>query len=108
MHPLINVPLQRVALALSYIQGSKVDKWVQLYAEHLARQVYGVAGQPAMYRLNNEELWNDFVVAFRRQFCDTAKVQRAWAALQTLEMKNQEVDTYISKFKNLLHLTERT
>ena len=56
MHPLINVLLQRVALALSYIQGSKVDKWAQLYAEHLARQVYGVARQPEMYGPNNEEL----------------------------------------------------
>jgi len=97
-----------VALALSYIQGPKVDKWSQLYAEYLAGQVYGVAGQPAVYGPNSEELWNDFVIAFRRQFRDTAEVQRAWALLQTLEMKNQEVDIYITEFENLLHLAERT
>ena len=107
MHPLISVPLQRVALALSYIQGPKVDKWAQLYAEYLAGQVYRVAGQPAVDVPTDEGLWNEFVIAFRRQFRDTAEVQRAWAVLQTLEMKPREIDTYIAKFKNLLHLAER-
>ena len=46
-HLLINVPMQWVALALTYIKGPKVDRWSQAYADKLAGQVYGTHGQPA-------------------------------------------------------------
>jgi len=49
-HPLISVPMQRVALALTYIEGPKVDRWSQAYANKLAGQVYSVHGQPAQFR----------------------------------------------------------
>ncbi len=63
-HPLIDVPMQWVALALTYIEGPKVDRWSQAYINKLARQVYSTHGQPAQYHPEDEALWNKFVVAF--------------------------------------------
>ena len=44
-HQLFCVPMQRTALALSYIKGDAVDEWCHEYADHLADEVYqrGVA-----------------------------------------------------------------
>ena len=40
-HPMIQIPMQWVALALSFIKGDKVDQWVAGQANWLAMQVYG-------------------------------------------------------------------
>ena len=39
-HQLFHVPMQRTALALSYIKGNAVDEWCHEYADHLADEVY--------------------------------------------------------------------
>jgi hypothetical protein len=74
---------------------------------HLAVQVYGEMGQAPAHLPTDKALWNDFVVAFWRQFQDTAEAERAWAKLQSLEMKGDTIDDYIVEFENLLKIAGR-
>ena len=76
-NPTVNVPFTRVALALTFIKGDKVDLWSQQYADYLAGLVYGINGQPPTHAVTDEALWNDFTTAFHRQFRDTAEHERA-------------------------------
>jgi hypothetical protein len=101
-NPMIAVPMQRIALALTYIKGPKVNNWSHQYADYLADQVWNQGRLPT-----DEALWNDFVIAFRRQFRDTGDRERAWGKLQTLEMKGKDLDGYIAEFETLLSLAGR-
>ena len=58
-HQLFRVPMQRTALALSYIKGDVVDEWCHEYADHLADEVYQRGVTPT-----SERLWDDFVLDF--------------------------------------------
>lgn len=100
-HPMIRVPMQRVALALSFIKGEKVNQWTYTMANWLAEQVYRTHDP---VHPGNERLWNEFAVAFRRQYGDTALMQRSWARLQKLEMEKDDIDQYIAEFENLIML----
>ena len=64
-HPLLSVPMQRVCLALGFIQGDKVNRWSHQYTNYLAGQVYGINGQPAAYHPTDVRLWIEFTEAFR-------------------------------------------
>ena len=50
-HQLFCVPMQRTALALSYIKGDAVDEWCHKYADHLANEVYQRGVAPTSERL---------------------------------------------------------
>lgn len=99
--------MQWVALALSFIKGDKVNQWVAGQANWLALQVYGENDQPAPHLPTDNYLWTEFTVAFHRQFQDIAEHERAWADLQRLSMKDQNIDQYIANFENLLALAGR-
>ena len=101
-HPLLSIPMQWVCIALSFIQGEKVNRWAHQYVDYLAGQVYGVNRQPAQYLPTDKFLWTDFTQAFRRQFKDTAEAEWAWAELLCLEMKENDIDGYIANFETLL------
>src|SRR6201992_1437057 len=80
------IPMQRVALTLTYMEGPKVEKWAYQQAELMGKQVFE-QGRLA----TDEGLWSDFVANFRRQFRDTAEEKRAWAALQILRSEERRV-----------------
>ena len=101
-HQNMRVPMQRVALALSYIKGEDVDEWCHGYADILAEEVYTYGTDP-----NNERLWDDFVLAFVHHFQDTGEEERAWAQLLIIEMKDNDLDGYIAKFESLLRKAGR-
>ena len=101
-HQNMKVPMQRVALALSYIKGEDVDEWCHGYADILAEEVYTYGTNP-----NNERLWDDFVLTFVRRFRDTDEEERAWAQLLIIEMKEDDLDGYIAKFESLLRKAGR-
>jgi hypothetical protein len=63
-HPLVAVPMQWVALALSYIRGEKVQQFTCMQGDLLAARVYGVGGHPPLYQPMDKELWNKFTVNF--------------------------------------------
>jgi len=96
-------PFMRVALALSYIKGPRVDDWVFQQAKGAAVKVYGdppnVAG---IYADTDERLWAEFVHDFEAAFADSALAEQAYADLLSLNMKNEDIDEYISNFDFLL------
>ena len=96
-HQNMRVPMQRVALTLSYIKGEDVDEWCHGYADTFAEEVYTNGTDP-----NNKSLWDKFVLAFVRCFRDTGEKERAWAQLLIIEMKEDDLDGYIAKFESLL------
>ena len=79
-----------------------MDEWSHEYADQLANEVYNNGVDP-----NNEQLWDDFVLAFVRRFRDTSEEERAWAQLLIIEMKNDDLDGYIAKFELLLRKAGR-
>ena len=91
--------MQRVALALSFIKGDKVDQWAYSMANWLAEQVYR-EDNPTLP--TDERLWNEFVFTFRRQFVDTGEAERAWTKLTSLAMKESDIDQYIADFEVLI------
>ena len=98
----MRVPMQRVALTLSYIKGEDVGEWCHGYADILAEEVYTYGTDP-----NNERLWDDFILALVRRFRDTGEEERAWTQLLIIEMKDDDLDGYIAKFELLLRKAGR-
>ena len=99
-------PFQRVALALSYIKGPRVDDWVAEQSDELGYKAYGNlnATPPTepTHLDTDEGLWTDFVTNFERAFAETASAEQAYADLTKLKMKGDEIDLYIANFEHLL------
>jgi hypothetical protein len=99
-------PFQRIALALSYIKGPRVDDWVAQQSNVTVWKVFGNpnANPPTVpiYHDDDERLWNEFVDDFGRAFADTAAAEQAYADLTRLEMKGDEIDEYVATFEHLL------
>ena len=89
-------PFQRVALALSYIKGPRVDDWVAQQMNEAATKVYN-----NIYLETDKQIWQEWEQVFDLTFTDTALVEQAYAELTKLEMKNDEIDEYITTFKRL-------
>jgi hypothetical protein len=109
LYRLINVrnnkmttPSSRVALALSFIKGDKVNTWVFNQANQLAIRLYGDVNHAPTHDPGDEDLWRDFVREFKAAFAHTASKEEAYAALQKLEMKGHDIDGYIAKFEDLI------
>ena len=103
----MQTPMTRVGLALSCMKGEQVSQWAGNYANHLADQCWSLNGQAPKKESTDETIWGDFCVAFRRQYRDSAEMEKALLQLRTLEMKDKEVDTYISTFEVLLEKAKR-
>jgi hypothetical protein len=101
-------PFRRVALALTFMRGPKVDDWVVQYIDLISTKVYGDQTTnpptPATHQFNDERLWTEFVADFRCIYSDTAEAEGAYAKLMALSMKdgNGQLDNYIAKFETLL------
>ena len=100
----MNHPYRRVALALSYIKGPKVDDWVA----HGTNEMYKVDGNrnantPRQATHHDDEaLWDDVVRDFEQAFADMASAKYAYADLTRLEMTGDEIDEYVAIFEDLL------
>ena len=86
-------------MALSFIQGPRVNDWVQTQAEALDLKTRCLVHP---YQQTDKALWDDFEVDFRGAFTDTAKEQEAYNKLMSLGMSRNDVDTYISQFDTLV------
>ena len=99
-------PFQRIALALSYIKGPRVDDWVAKTSDNTIRKVFGdpqaIPPIAPIYADNDENLWNEFVNNFTQAFADTAMAEQAYTDLSKLEMKGDEINKYIATFEHLL------
>ena len=73
-------PFQRIALALLYMKGPKVDDWVLQQGDNLTIRVQGNTLVnpmiPPTHRDDDETLWREFVADFTQAFTDTASSEQ--------------------------------
>jgi hypothetical protein len=95
----ITNPKRRVALALTYIRGPKVDPWVAQQRDALLIK----ANHARTYADTDEALWEDFIAEFKRAFAEP--LWQVFARLENLRMAGDEVELYIATFNNLMRRT---
>jgi len=89
-------PATCVTTALTYMGGTLVDPWKeQQMTELQARITRGTAD-------TDEVHWRTFKQAFKDTFYNTNIKAEAYQKLEKLEMKNNNLDIFISKFKRLV------
>jgi Retrotransposon gag protein len=92
-------PYNHIMMMLSYMKGPKIDDWVQEKATLLETAVSNGIANP-----NDEHVWNTFLEEFTDAFTDTTRQEQATLDLINIQMKGEDLDTYISTFH---HLHER-
>ncbi|KAI0279880.1 hypothetical protein BC826DRAFT_1154309 [Russula brevipes] len=92
---IMRMPGQRVALALTLMEGERVDNWVMKQTQLLIERVDGV-GQGE--RLTPRMMKTYFLLAFTH----TASKEEAYSKLTKLTMKDYLVDEYISAYEILV------
>jgi len=89
-------PATRVTTALTYMGGTLVDPWKeQQMTELQARITGGTADTDKVH-------WRTFEQAFKDTFSNTNIKAEAYQKLEKLEMKNNNLDLFISDFKRLV------
>ena len=92
----ITNPKRKVALALTYIRGPKVDAWVAQQCDALLIK----ANHSSTHADTNDALWEDFIAEFKRAFAESS--WEVLAMLENLRMAGEDVEMYIATFENLL------
>jgi Retrotransposon gag protein len=92
-------PYNHIMMMLSYMKGPKIDDWVQEKVMLLEMAVLNRTANP-----NDEHVWNMFIEEFTEAFMDTTRREQATLDLINIQMKGEDLDTYISTFH---HLWER-
>jgi Retrotransposon gag protein/Zinc knuckle len=83
-------------MMLSYMKGPKIDDWVQEKVMLLETAVTNGTANP-----NDEHVWNTFLEEFTDAFTDTTQREQATLDLINIQMKGEDLDTYISTFHHL-------
>ncbi len=92
-------PYQRAMFFLTYIKGTHVNEWVVAVNQWLAHQIQG--GVPTQ----DEQLWNKVAASFTRRFADSLAKENAQSLLQQgVKMKEEDIDTYIVEFEELVRI----
>jgi Retrotransposon gag protein len=86
-------------MMLSYMKGPKIDDWVREKATLLETAVSNGTAN-----LNDKHVWNTFIEEFTEAFTDITRREQATLDLINIQMKGEDLDTYISTFH---HLRER-
>ena len=99
----VQVAADLVAYALTLISGPLCDRWARGIQDKLALKVLGnpLYHIPPTHADNDPALWEWFAREFTQQFTDSAEEENAFAALQKLELKENDADTYINRFIEL-------
>ena len=97
-----NSPIRKVCYALTYIKGPKIEGWVRDMWTWIDGLIHDYA--------NNDipAVWDGFLTEFNQQFSDSQKEQRARIKLKEHCFKYPEIDSFISKFKDLARLAGYT
>ena len=93
MHLIMTNPRQKVAHALTYMEGPEVYEWkrdVEVW----------ILSNPAPSDLQMT-VYDDFEFAFIESWTDTNEPYRATAELDQLRMEENDVDTYVMVFAKL-------
>jgi Retrotransposon gag protein len=88
-----------IMMMLSYLKGPKIDDWVWEKVTLLETAVSN-----GMANLNDEHVWNTFIKEFTEVFTDTTRREQATLDLINIQIKGEDLDTYIFTFH---HLWER-
>ncbi len=93
-------PYQQAMFFLTYIKGTRVNKWVVAVNQWLTRQLQG--GVPT----HDEQLWNEVATSFTRRFVDSLAKENAQSLLrQGIKMKGEDINGYVVEFKELVRIT---
>ncbi|KAI0245539.1 hypothetical protein BJV78DRAFT_1287596 [Lactifluus subvellereus] len=95
----ITIPYNRVALAIGYIRGPKVDNWTDTQTTLLEDRTTRAVNR---IQKTDEALWASFVQDFTNAFTDTAKEQNTFNKLVNLRMQENDVDGFITTFNHLV------
>ena len=91
-------PYYCVMQHLSSIKGPLVNDWK---ADQITDLVEKTTCANNPIGQDKDVLWTEYEIAFNNAFTDTTKKQKAQAALKHLCMKDNDLDTYIARFKHL-------
>jgi hypothetical protein len=97
-HEIMTVPYFRAMQFLSLIRGPLVDDWVSDQVNELMERATDVNNPVPR---TEEVHWTALQTAFDSAFTDTAKKQNAHNALQQLQMRGDDLDSYVATFKHL-------
>ncbi len=86
-------PIRQIAIALTFIKGPQVDRWVEGILKGL-KQLYLIDN-------NVEYTYLNFLARFEAQFADSTKQEVAQASLNQLTFHFPSIDQYISNFEML-------
>jgi hypothetical protein len=87
-------PMRRVAIALTFIKGLKVDGWVEAMLQTLEQL------DPATEDV--EYVYTNFLNHFQTQYTDSTRQEVAQATLNKHTFRFPFIDQYISDFENLV------
>jgi len=90
------VPFLKVALALSYMNGPKVNSWARHKRQWLKSQ------QAARVSMMDRSLWDDFEANFRVAYTDHNAKLTAYQRLNDLRMVGSDINSYIAEFDRLV------
>ncbi len=100
----MKVPANHVALALTFIKGEHVQDWAHEMMKTMEDRFESTLN-PMLE--TNEYHWDYFEDAFRDTFTNTSEREDADNKLQTLHMKEGNLDQYIAEFNRLANLAKR-
>ncbi len=94
-------PYQRAMFFLTYIKGSRINKWVVAVNRWLTRQLQGGIAN------TDERLWNEVAASFLRHFVDNLAKEKAQSLLREgIKMKGEDIDSYITEFEEAVQMAE--
>ena len=93
-HPAMMNPWQKVAHALTYVNGPNIYEWKRS-AENWILSIPAPSAP-------NKTVYEDFEEEFAKSWTDTNEPHRAAIALDKLQVKNENIDEYITTFAKLV------
>ena len=96
----MRVPLERVALILTYIKGKNVQDWRTRMVNEIEQLTLGAPNRPAIPP-EDEILWTLFKRDFRNAFTDSQKQLTAHQKFLKVKMQGNALDEFITEFKHL-------
>ena len=96
----MRIPLERVALILTYIKGKNVQDWRTRMINEIEQLTRGAPNQPAILP-EDEVLWNLFKRDFKNAFTDSQKQLTAHQKFLKVKMQGNALDEFIAEFEHL-------
>ena len=96
----MRIPLERVALILTYIKGKNVQDWRTQMVNEIERLTRGVPNRMAIPP-EDEVLWTLFKRDFRNVFTNSQKQLTAHQKFLKVKMQGNALDEFIAEFEHL-------